>query len=208
MAWAVLICAWALSGASNTVSYGSTLVFCIISDRNLRVNKKCKKMRLTKLFFGIVVLATSFSSCKKDNDKLIEGTWEMQSIYMDGYDAKVQYAGQDSMYCDSYQLAYNRSYEVEIIEWYITGGLFAHLESGKTFNPASDYCTSTNYDEGFSSLNFEGDYSISDEGKGDLLSVELDGGILEINILSLDKNKLSVEYMFEGIKVRMEMTKK
>lgn len=165
-------------------------------------------MKIKKLFIGIAVLATALTSCKKENDDLIEGTWQMENIYIDGYDAKVQYAGEDSMYCGSYNLAYNAYYEVEKIEWFISGGSFSHLESGYNYNPSSDYCTSTLYDKEFSSLEFGKTYSISDEGKGDLMSVNVDGGVLDVTIISLDKEELSVEYTLEDLKFKMDLKKK
>lgn len=165
-------------------------------------------MRFNKLFIGFAILATTLSSCKKDNDKLIEGTWEMENIYMDNYDAKTQYAGQDSLLCSNYKLAFNSYYKVQQITWFISSGNFKHLETGYNYNPASDYCTSTNYDEEFSSNEFGGSYKISNEGKGDLMSVSIDGGLLEITIISLDKKSLSAEYMMEDIKIKMDLKKK
>ena len=165
---------------------------------------------MKKLFLTVPLLSLLLiSSCKKENDDLIDGVWDMESIYIDGIESSIQYAGESQYPCDSYTLTYNPYYKIDEFSMYFSGTEFSKLESGYTYNAADDFCTSTKYKEEFQSNDWNGQYSISDEGKGDLISITMNEGyLLEVNIISLDKSNLSIEYTIEELKFRVNLVKR
>ena len=165
-------------------------------------------MKLSKLLIAIVATTAFMSSCKKHNDDEIIGTWTMSEIYIDNAEARFQYAEEDSMDCNGYQKPFTPYYQVKSLKWEIpeTQNLVS-TELGTSFSVSADYCNNSTYNESDVINGFEGSWSINDDGKGDKMTINIDGGILNVDIIDLGEYNLIVEYDLSGLKHRIHFSR-
>lgn len=167
--------------------------------------------RLFALGFTIVLI---FTACKKDNENLIEGTWDYESIRINDVDARIQYGITDSCKCeflvstnDYPDVRLTRNYEIKSLSWKFDDSNFIKSEIGdstKGCNENTCLLISTSQ-----STDWKGEYSISEEGKGDQISIKLENDLsLDVKIISLDKEKLTVEYDLDSLSYNLSFLKR
>jgi len=171
-------------------------------------------MNYNRLFALGFTIALLFTACKKDNENLIEGTWDYESIRINDVDASTQYGVTDSCKCEGVANTNNepdiwlqREYEIKSLSWTFDDSNFTKSEIGdssKGCNVNTCFVISTSQ-----SSDWKGDYSISEEGKGDHISMNLENDFfLDVTILSLDKEKLTVKYDLDSLSYNLSFLKR
>ena len=165
---------------------------------------------MKKIIFSLTLLTLSlFLSCKEQNEDLIIGTWQFNNYYFNNVEATTQYADEQQYPCGGNTIAYTPFYKIESLEWeFKEDGSFKSTEIGKSYDANLDICQSgSKIDEYVPSdevQSYEGYWSISDGGKGNQITLQFDGYYFSVDILSIGKFGMNVEYNVDGNTIRID----
>lgn len=143
--------------------------------------------------------------CKKQNEDHIVGTWQLQNYYYNGIEATISYGydSDQSWTCNNGPTLYYNPYSSIIKdEWkFDENGTFENFNVSNVFS--FDEVTScslgyTVYEETSSANDFTGNYSISDDGEGDKITLNINEASIDGDILRLDENSFEFSFTFEG----------
>lgn len=164
------------------------------------------KMNFLNLSLSFLALVAMLSSCSKKNEKEIIADWTMSEIYIDNLDARWQYADEESIDCSGTMVTGTPSYFVDELKWSILEGVIISSEKGTAHNIGVDYC-SNSYEESSEFSTWEGNWTINNNGKGDVMTIDIDGAILSVNIIELEEYYMIVEYALEGLNYRIRFSR-
>jgi len=163
-----------------------------------------------KTFKIIALLAVVIftSSCKKESEDILKGKWELEKLYIDGYEPSKRYGDLDTCVLDSTTanvVSYNKI-EHQTFYWEFSGVGFSGTETlTKKYNCDCGIYKPHEKDE---QVNWRGDYTlVNNEGKEFIAIMLTNGTLIDTEILSLSKEKLNVEYSLDNEEYKVFFTK-
>lgn len=164
---------------------------------------------MKKLLIAVPFVCGLFlTSCKKDNDELIIGNWEMTNIWLDNSESTTSYGSYESYACEDNKFIYYQTYsKYESFEWkfkessefswtenstYYGVDFYSICNDNGTLYPSSSY------------IDYEGNWEINEKGEGKTITVKFEDIFIEATILELTKEKLTVEFEIDETNWRID----
>ena len=165
---------------------------------------------MKKLCIAVPLMGMLFfnTSCKKPNENLIVGLWEMSDIWIDNEEAKTQYADMIQFPCnDSVTISYQPYYEVDLYTWNFeenTNFTWTELGTSYNLNPNACYGDATLVPSDNNTI-IETSWAIDEKGKGENITLTAEGGYIDVKIKELTKEKLEVEFEMPDSDIKMRV---